>query len=231
MTPADSGPGTLYVVATPIGNLEDITHRAVRILSSVDLIAAEDTRTAKVLLDRYQIAKPLLSYFSYNERQRIPQLLQRLQQGQSIALISEAGTPGISDPASGIVRAAIEHGISVVPIPGAAAFVAALVVSGLPTDRFAFEGFLPVKKGRRTRLEALKSEARTIVLYESPHRILRTLRDLHDSLGDRQVTVARELTKKFEEVVRGPLSAVLEQLEIKAPRGEYVVVVSGNNPS
>jgi 16S rRNA (cytidine1402-2'-O)-methyltransferase len=224
-------PGTLYLVATPIGNLDDITHRAVKVLSGVDLIAAEDTRKTKILLDHYSIIKPMLSYFSYNERQRTPQLIEKLQQGLSIALVSDAGTPGISDPAFHIVQSALASGISIVPIPGPSAFVSALIVSGLPTDRFVFEGFLPVKKGRKTKLEVLRTEPRTVILYESPHRILKTLGEIHALFGDRQVVVARELTKKFEEIVRGKLSVVLPHLTDKPTRGEYVIVVEGYSPT
>ncbi len=224
-------PGTLYLVATPIGNLDDITHRAVKVLSAVDLIAAEDTRKTKILLDHYSISKPMLSYFSYNERQRTPQLIEKLLQGMSIALVSDAGTPGISDPAFHIVQSALVSGIPIVPIPGPSAFVSALIVSGLPTDRFVFEGFLPVKKGRKTKLEILRTEPRTIILYESPHRILKTLGEIQASFGDRQVVVARELTKKFEEIVRGKLSMVLPHLTGKPTRGEYVIVVEGYSPS
>src|SRR3990170_129184 len=211
---------TLYIVATPIGNLQDITRRALAILSSVDVIAAEDTRTTKVLLDHYGIVKPLVSYYSYNEQRRIPQLIERLLGGVSVAVVTDAGTPGISDPAVAIVRAAIEAGITVIPAPGPAAFVAALVVSGLATDRFVFEGFLPVKKGRRTRMQVLREEERTIVFYESPHRVQKTLRELREHLGNRRVAVARELTKKFEEVVRGRLDDVIEKITAKGPRGE-----------
>ena len=224
---AQATPGTLYLVATPIGNLEDITHRAIKILSTVDLVAAEDTRKTKILLDHYSISKPMLSYFSYNERQRTPQLIEKLLHGQSIALVSDAGTPGISDPAYHIVQSALQSGIPIIPIPGPSAFVSALIVSGLPTDRFVFEGFLPIKKGRKTKLEILRAEPRTIVLYESPHRILKTLGEIHASFGDRRVVVARELTKKFEEIVRGQISAVLQELSKKPTRGEYVVVVEG----
>jgi 16S rRNA (cytidine1402-2'-O)-methyltransferase len=219
--------GTLYLVATPIGNLEDITHRALRVLSSVDLIAAEDTRKTKILLDHYAISKPMLSYFSYNERHRAPQLIEKLKEGQSIALVSDAGTPGISDPAFHIVQSCLSSGIPIVPIPGPSAFVSALIVSGLPTDRFVFEGFLPMKKGRKTKLGILSSEQRTIVLYESPHRVLKTLEEIRTVFGERNVVVARELTKKFEEIVRGPISSVLEELHRKQTRGEYVLVIEG----
>lgn len=220
-------PGTLYVVSTPIGNLEDITFRAVRILSGVDLIAAEDTRTTLVLLRHYNIAKPLVSYYSYNEARRTPELVEKLASGSSIAIVSDAGTPGISDPAFRIIRAALDRGLPVVAIPGPAAFLPALIVSGLPTDRFVYEGFLPVKKGRKTKLESLASEDRTIVLYESPHRILRTLADLRMVLGEREVSVARELTKKFEEVFRGTLTAAHGHFASKSIKGEFVVVVAG----
>ncbi|MGH2566998.1 MAG: 16S rRNA (cytidine(1402)-2'-O)-methyltransferase [Bacteroidota bacterium] len=223
--------GTLYLVATPIGNLEDITFRAINILSSVDLIAAEDTRKTKILLDRYTIAKPMVSYYNYNERQRTPELIQRMLNGQSVAVVSDAGTPGISDPAFYLVRSALAHSIPIVPIPGASAFISALIVSGLPSDRFVFEGFLPVKKGRKTRFESLRTEPRTIILYESPHRVLKTLTDISTSWGNRQVVVARELTKKFEEVVRGPVQEILQNLSSKPTKGEYVLIIEGNNPS
>ena len=219
--------GTLYLVATPIGNLEDITYRAVKVLTSVDLIAAEDTRKTKILLDHYSISKPMMSYYSYNEQARAPQLIEKLLAGQSIALVSDAGTPGISDPAFHIVQHALENGISIIPIPGPAAFIAALIASGLPTDRFVFEGFLPLKKGRKTKFELLKSENRTIIIYESPHRIIKTLTDIQTYLGNRHIVVARELTKKFEEIVRGAVSSVLTELTKKSPRGEYVIVIEG----
>ncbi len=220
--------GTLYIVSTPIGNLEDITFRAVKTLSSVNLIAAEDTRKTKILLDHYNIAKPMISYFDHNERFRSSQLIEKLLAGQSIALVSDAGTPGISDPAYRIVRDSIDHGILVVPIPGASALLAALVVSGLPTNSFVFEGFLPVKKGRKTKLEFLKSEKRTIILYESPHRIVKTLRELLDHLGDRDIVLAREVSKKFEEILRGRTSDLLNKLALGNPRGEFVILLAGN---
>jgi 16S rRNA (cytidine1402-2'-O)-methyltransferase len=220
--------GTLYLVATPIGNLEDITYRAVKVLKSVDLIAAEDTRKTKILLDHYIISKPMMSYYSYNEQARAPQLIDKLLAGQSIALVSDAGTPGISDPAFHIVQQALLHGIPIIPIPGPTAFISALIASGLPTDRFVFEGFLPQKKGRKTKFELLKSESRTIVLYESPHRIIKTLTEIQNYFGNRHVVVARELTKKFEEIVRGSVQSVLAELSKKSPRGEYVVIVEGS---
>ena len=219
--------GTLYLVATPIGNLEDITYRAVKVLTSVDLIAAEDTRKTKILLDHYNISKPMISYYSYNEQVRAPQLIEKLLSGQSIALVSDAGTPGISDPAFHVVQQALENGISIIPIPGPTAFITALIASGLPTDRFVFEGFLPIKKGRKTKFESLKSESRTIIMYESPHRIIKTLTDIQTYLDSRNVVVARELTKKFEEIVRGSAQSVLTELSKKSPRGEYVVIIEG----
>lgn len=220
-------PGTLYIVSTPIGNLEDITFRAVKILSGVDLIAAEDTRKTKILLEHYKIQKELISYFQFNEAKRTPELIEALKSGKSIAIVSDAGTPGISDPAYRLVRAAIEEGINIIPIPGASALLAALVVSGLPTDGFVFEGFLPHKKGRRTKLGQLKSESRTIILYESPHRILKTLQQLQEILGDRQVAVGREITKKFEEIFRGTLSEAFNYFSSKSIKGEFVLVVKG----
>jgi 16S rRNA (cytidine1402-2'-O)-methyltransferase len=220
--------GTLYLVATPIGNLEDITYRAVKVLASVDLIAAEDTRKTKILLDHYNISKPMMSYYSYNEQARVPQLIEKLLAGQSIALVSDAGTPGISDPAFHIVQQALKNAITIIPIPGPAACITALIASGLPTDRFVFEGFLPLKKGRKTKFESLKSESRTIIIYESPHRIIKTLTDIQTYLGARDVVVARELTKKFEEIVRGSVQSVLAEIEKKTPRGEYVVIIEGN---
>lgn len=219
--------GTLYLVATPIGNLEDITYRAVKVLKSVDLIAAEDTRKTKILLDHYSISKPMMSYYSYNEQARAPQLIEKLLAGQSIALVSDAGTPGISDPAFHVVQQALENGIPIIPIPGPTAFISALIASGLSTDRFVFEGFLPLKKGRKTKWESLKSEVRTIIIYESPHRIIKTLTDIQTYLGSRNVVVARELTKKFEEIVRGSIQSILSELSKKTPRGEYVVIIEG----
>ncbi|MBI4417394.1 MAG: 16S rRNA (cytidine(1402)-2'-O)-methyltransferase [Ignavibacteriales bacterium] len=215
------------MVATPIGNLEDITYRALKVLAAVDLIAAEDTRKTRILLDHYGISKPMLSYFSYNEKQRTPQLVRLLSNGKSIALVSDAGTPGISDPAHTVVIAALEHGIPVIPIPGPSAFISALIISGLPTNSFVFEGFLPVKKGRATKLAALKEETRTVILYESPHRIVKTLGQILEVFGDRQVAIARELTKKFEEIVRGPLSSVVKEIGSKPTRGEYVLLIAG----
>lgn len=219
--------GALYIVPTPIGNLDDITLRALKVLAGVDLIAAEDTRTTKFLLDHYNIQKPLLSFFSHNEQLRIPQIIDTLLEGNAVALVSDAGTPGISDPAHSMITAAIEQGITIVPLPGATACIPALVVSGLPTHAFVFEGFLPHKKGRKTALELLQHETRTIVLYESPHRLIKTLSELYDSLGDRRAVVVRELTKKFEEVVRGTLHTLVEHFTTHPVKGEFVIVIEG----
>ena len=220
-------PGTLYIVSTPIGNLEDISNRALAVLGGVDLIAAEDTRTTGVLLKHFRITKHMVSYFSFNEARRVPELVAKLKEGRSIAVVSDAGTPGISDPASRLISAAIDAGIPVVAIPGPTAFLPALIVSGLPIGTFVFEGFLPVKKGRSTRLTELAKEERTVVLYESPHRLLRTLADLKKSFGDRRISVAREITKKFEEVVRGTISEAIDHFTKQRIRGEFVLVVAG----
>jgi 16S rRNA (cytidine1402-2'-O)-methyltransferase len=220
-------PGALYVVSTPIGNLEDITLRAIAVLQGVDVVAAEDTRKTGFLLDHLGLRKPLVSYYSQVEERRTPELLRRLDEGKSVAVVTDAGTPGISDPAGVIIRGALARGIPVIPVPGPTALLAALVVSGLPTDRFVFEGFLPVKKGRKTKWEHLRTEERTIVIYESPFRIVKTVEEVLLYLGDRPIAVARELTKKFEEVERGSASTVLESLKRKSPRGEYVIIVAG----
>jgi 16S rRNA (cytidine1402-2'-O)-methyltransferase len=221
-------PGTLYVVATPIGNLEDITQRALRVLREVELIAAEDTRRTRVLLDHYQIKTALTSLYEHNEIHKAPGLMRRLEQGESIALVSEAGTPLISDPGFRVVQLAITHGLPVVPIPGPSAVIAALMAAGLPTDRFIFEGFLPKKPGkRRRRLQALQDEPRTTIFYESPRRLQELLGDIQTYWGDRRIVVARELTKKFEELLRGPISAVQTQLAARPPLGEITVVVEG----
>ncbi|HID38548.1 MAG TPA: 16S rRNA (cytidine(1402)-2'-O)-methyltransferase [Calditrichaeota bacterium] len=220
-------PGTLYLVATPIGNLADITYRAVHILNNVDLIAAEDTRQSRILLNHYLIKTPLVSYHSYNLMKQTPQLIRRLKAQQSIALISDAGTPGISDPGYQLVQSAIEEHIRIVPIPGASALLTALVASGLPTNRFVYEGFLPLKKGRKTRLQQLALEERTIVLYESPHRIQKTIGDILDIFGDRPCVLARELTKLYEELLRGTLSGFGELLKTKKLKGEIVLIIAG----
>ncbi|MBE9066047.1 16S rRNA (cytidine(1402)-2'-O)-methyltransferase [Leptolyngbya cf. ectocarpi LEGE 11479] len=222
--------GTLYLVATPIGNLEDITFRAVRILKEADLIAAEDTRHTGKLLHHFQIETPQLSYHEHNARSRIPQLIEKLQNGQTVALVSDAGMPGISDPGYGLVCACANAGIVVSPIPGPAAVVSAIAASALPSDRFTFEGFLPVKgKARTERLSQLATEPRTMVLYESPHRLLKTLADLQMHLGsDRRVTVARELTKRYEEFWRGTLGEAIAHFTATEPRGEFTVAISGH---
>lgn len=221
--------GVLYVVPTPIGNLEDITLRALNILKHVDVIAAEDTRTTKFLLDHYNIEKTLISFYSHNEQVRVPQIIQRLKNGDSVAIVSDAGTPGISDPAFSIITAAIENEIKIIPLPGATAFVPVLVASGMATHEFVFEGFLPHKKGRRTKLERLKNEERTIVLYESPHRILKTLTELLEYCGDRKVVVGREMTKIYEEIIRGNLSDVVKDFSTRIIKGEFVIVIEGKN--
>jgi 16S rRNA (cytidine1402-2'-O)-methyltransferase len=241
-------PGTLYVVGTPIGNLEDMTFRAVRILQSVDLIAAEDTRHTGKLLQHFQITAPQLSYHDHNRNSRIGELLEKLNQGKAIALVSDAGMPGISDPGYELVKACIEAGITVVPIPGASAVITALSASGLATDRFVFEGFLSAKgKERKERLEFLTSETRTIIFYESPHRLRQTLKDLGEVLGtERIVVLARELTKLHEEFWRGNIGQAIAlyeqgigldgqgkamQQQQREPQGEYTLVVAGTPPA
>ena len=225
----DANAGTLYIVGTPIGNLEDMTVRAVRILQTVDLIAAEDTRHTGKLLHHFQIKTPQISYHEHNRMIRVPELVAKLQQGLAIALVSDAGMPGISDPGYELVRACAGEGFTVVPIPGASAVIAALSASGLPSDRFIFEGFLPAKsQARRTHLEGLQSESRTIVFYESPHRLRATLQDLADVLGrDRKITLARELTKLHEEFWRGTTADAIELHTKREPQGEYTIVVAG----
>ena len=219
-------PGTLYVVATPIGNLEDITLRAIATLKSVDLIAAEDTRHTRILLDCYQIKTPTTSYFIYNELHKADYLIKILNEGKSVALVSDAGTPGISDPGYRIIRMCIDGGIPVIPIPGPSGLITALTVSGKPTDKFTFEGFLSNKGARRkNQLTKLKEEARTIVLYESPHRILKLLADILAIYGDVDICLSRELTKKFEEVRREKVSTSIAHFTAHPPKGEFVVVV------
>jgi 16S rRNA (cytidine1402-2'-O)-methyltransferase len=220
--------GRLFIVSTPIGNLEDISLRALKILSQVDLIAAEDTRTTKILLDHYNIHKPLISYYSYNEERRVPELISKLKEGRSIAVVSDAGTPGISDPAYRLIKSAIEENIQVDAVLGASAILPALIVSGFPVKQFIFEGFLPIKKGRKTLLEQLKQEKETIVLYESPYRLLRTLQDIKSTFGNRNICVCRELTKKFEEVVHGRIDEVIAHFTNKAIKGEFVLVIATN---
>ena len=218
----------LYIVPTPIGNLADMTYRAVTILQSVDTILAEDTRTSGVLLKHYNISKPMFPYHQHNEHKITERLVQELQAGENMALLTDAGTPGISDPAFFIVRECVKQGIPVECLPGATAFVPALVNSGLPTDSFCFEGFLPIKKGRHTLLTSLAQEKRTIVLYESPVRLVKTLHQLMEYFGeDRPCSVSRELTKKFEETVRGTLQEVHDHFAAKAVKGEIVIVIGG----
>ena len=220
--------GMLYVVPTPVGNLEDITLRAIRVLKEADLILAEDTRTSCVLLKHYEIKNALLSHHKFNEHQSVNNVIERLNAGQTIALISDAGTPGISDPGFLLVRECIRNGIEVQCLPGATAFVPALVSSGLPDDRFCFEGFLPQKKGRQTRLNSLKDEKRTMIFYESPFRVLKTLTQFSEVFGpERPVSVCREISKIHEESVRGTLSEVIEHFKKNEPRGEFVIVLGG----
>ena len=214
--------GTLFVVATPIGNLEDITYRATRLLSEVNLIAAEDTRQTRILLDRYQIKTPMTSYHKFNIKGKTGYLVDLLKQGKNIALVSDSGMPGISDPGYELIKEAVVEGVRVEPIPGPSAAITALAVSGLPTERFIFEGFLPKKPGKKRKaLSKLQDEAATIIFYESPFRIIKTLEDVLTALGDRQVAVCREMTKKFEEIIRGPINELIKQ-EYK---GEVTVVI------
>ncbi|RQW88813.1 MAG: 16S rRNA (cytidine(1402)-2'-O)-methyltransferase [Geobacter sp.] len=219
--------GTLYIVATPIGNLEDMTLRAVRILREVDIIAAEDTRHTRKLLTHFGISKPLTSYFDHNKTLKGVLILEKLKDGNSVALVSDAGTPCISDPGYQLVRDAVAAGVTVVPIPGACAAVAALSVSGLPTDSFAFEGFLPNKGGkRREKLALLKDEKRLLIFYESPTRLMATLTDIGAIFGDRDVVVAREITKVYEELLRGRVPAILDALQGRQLKGEIVLLVA-----
>ncbi|MEH2197322.1 16S rRNA (cytidine(1402)-2'-O)-methyltransferase [Nostoc sp.] len=225
----DPKPGTLYVVGTPIGNLEDITFRAVRILQTVDIIAAEDTRHTGKLLQHFQVKTPQVSYHEHNRTSRIPELLEHLINNKAIALVSDAGMPGISDPGYELVKACIEAGISVVPIPGASAAITALSASGLPTNRFVFEGFLPAKtQQRQEHLESLQTESRTMIFYESPHRLRDTLQDLAEVWGsDRQIVLGRELTKLYEEFWRGTIADAIAHYSQREPQGEYTLVVAG----
>jgi 16S rRNA (cytidine1402-2'-O)-methyltransferase len=221
-------PGTLYLVATPIGNLEDITLRALRTLKECDVVAAEDTRRTGQLLKHFGIFKPLLSYFQFNEARRSEEIIERLRRGEKVALVTDAGSPGISDPGERVVKAATAAGLRVESVPGPCALVAALTASGLPADEFHFIGFLPHKSGqRRKELERLKSIAGTLVLYESPYRVEKLLGELNELFADRQVVLARELTKKFEEYLRGTPAALLEVLKQRSLKGEFVVLVAG----
>jgi|SRR4051812_24849779 len=223
-------PGTLYIVATPIGNLEDVTLRALRILKQADLVAAEDTRQTKKLLAHYQIATRLTSYYDEIEGEKASLLIKQLEDGKTIALVSDAGTPTLSDPGFRLVRSAVRAGISVVPVPGASALLAVLSAGGLPTDRFAFEGFLPAKRReRREKLQSIAAETRTLVFYEAPHRIKETLADLLEVFGDREAVLGREVTKLHEEFIRGPLSEVIAALAEKEPRGEITLAVAGSS--
>lgn len=220
--------GILYVVPTPVGNLEDITLRALRILREADLILAEDTRTSGILLKHYDIHNQLMSHHKFNEHGTSAAIVERLKAGQTIALISDAGTPGISDPGFFLVREAVNAGIEVQCLPGATAFVPALVASGLPDDRFCFEGFLPQKKGRQTRLQSLSQESRTMVFYESPYRLVKTLEQFAEAYGEeRQVSVCREISKIHEESVRGTLAEVIAHFKEHEPKGEIVIVLEG----
>ena len=229
MTVKEKFPGTLYVVSTPIGNLEDITLRALRVLKEVDLIAAEDTRRTRQLLTHYGIRKPLISYHDFNRRMREKALLQELRGGKSIALVTDAGTPGISDPGEELVRGAIQESIPLVPIPGPAALVTALSVSGLPTEGFLFHGFLPSRAAARKKwLISLKDRPETLVFYESPRRLGSLLRDAAQILGDRRVVVAREMTKVYEEVYRGSVSEVIERLGEEEVKGEVTIILEGS---
>jgi len=219
--------GTLYLVSTPIGNLEDITHRALRVLGEVDIIACEDTRHTKKLLNHYGISTRTVSYHEHNERERAVELLKQLNSGADVAIVSDAGTPGISDPGFRLARLAIEKEVRVVPVPGASALIAALVASGLPTDEFFFGGFLPARSGaRRARLNELRSIPATLILYEGPHRIAATLKDAHEILGEREAVVARELTKMHEEIARGRLSELAARFSAgESARGEMVLLI------
>ncbi len=218
----------LYIVPTPIGNLEDMTFRAVKVLKEVDLILAEDTRTSGKLLKHFEISTHMQSHHMHNEHKMVNRIVERIKAGETVALISDAGTPAISDPGFLLSRAVIENGIEVDCLPGATAFVPALVNSGLPNDKFVFEGFLPVKKGRQTRLLFLAEETRTMIFYESPHKLIKTLGHFTEYFGeDRSVSVSRELTKLFEETIRGTAKEVLEHYTNKPPKGEIVIVVGG----
>ncbi len=215
----------LYLVSTPIGNLGDITYRSVEVLKSVDRILAEDTRTSGVLLKHYGISTPMESFHAFNEHQKVNQVIERMRKGERLALITDAGTPGISDPGFLLVREALKNEISLESLPGATAFVPALVQSGFPCDRFIFEGFLPAKKGRQTKLKMLVEEERTIILYESPHRLLKTLEQLGELMEQRLVSVSRELTKKFEETVTGTFEEVINHFQSGTVKGEFVIVI------
>ncbi len=228
-TKDDIAIGTLYIVSTPIGNLEDITYRAVRILTAVSVIAAEDTRHTRILLSHYQIHTPLTSYHDFNKEEKAAVLISRLKEGNSIALVSDAGTPTISDPGYFLINQAILAGIPISPIPGPSAAIAALSISGLPTDRFAFEGFMPRKKGARAKkLMALQLDPRSLIFYESPYRVLGLLQDIEAVFGKRRMALCREMTKKFEEVIYGDVKEVILKLGEKKLLGEFTLVVEGS---
>lgn len=221
---------SLYLVPTPIGNLSDITLRALEILKSADCILAEDTRTSGILLKHYSISKPLQSFHNFNEHKVVEILIERMQKGETLALVSDAGTPGISDPGFLLARACVQAGLKIECLPGATAFVPALVKSGLPSDRFVFEGFLPQKKGRQTLLRQLSNEERTMIFYESPYRLIKTLEHFAEYFGaERQASVSRELTKMFEETVNGTLTEIINHFKRKDVKGEIVIVVAGRN--
>lgn len=218
----------LYLVPTPVGNLEDITFRSIRILKEVELVLAEDTRTSGKLLKYYNIDTPMRSYHMHNEHKIVESVVEELAAGRNMALVTDAGTPGISDPGFLLVREAVKHNVTVQTLPGATAFVPALVNSGLPCDRFTFEGFIPPKKGRQTKLKSLVEETRTMVFYESPHKLLKTLKDFAEYFGeDRPASASREISKMFEETVRGTLTEVIAHFETHAPKGEFVLVIGG----
>ncbi len=215
----------LYIVSTPIGNLEDITLRAIRTLKEADFIAAEDTRHSGILLKKYEIKTPQISFHSYSNDSKLEHIVSILKEGKNVALISDAGTPGISDPAYTLIKRAIEENIKISPIPGASSLLAALVMSGAPMHHFLYLGFLPLKKGRQTLLKSLVEEENTIVIFEAPHRLVRTLNDLKEYLGDREISVCREITKIYEEVIRGKISKVLEHFTKTNPKGEFVLII------
>ncbi len=218
----------LYIIPTPIGNLEDITLRALRLLKEVDLVLAEDTRTSKKLFSHYDIQTPLASFHMHNEHKVLAKYIDRIKSGETFALISDAGTPAISDPGFLLVRECVKNKIEVDCLPGATAFVPALVNSGLPNEKFVFEGFLPVKKGRQTRLKLLVDESRTMVFYESPHRVIKTISQFAEYFGEeRKASVSREISKMFEETIRGTISELTEHFENKKPKGEFVIIVEG----
>lgn len=221
----------LYIVATPIGNLEDITLRALNTLKQVDFVAAEDTRHVKILLDKYEIQKPTISFHAYSDERKLNELIDMLKAGKNIALVSDAGTPGISDPGYVLVKAAVENGIMVTPIPGASAFLTALSASGLPINQFLYLGFLPLKKGRQTLLKSLQEEKRTFVFYESPHRLIKTLSECVQYFEDRQIVIGRELTKVFEEFFRGAPEQALAYFKSKQPKGEFVIMIGAKEKS